>query len=130
MIGRPKAITSVVLQKLEWAFKLGASDKEACNEAKIAPQTLYNYQAENPDFLEQKEAWKSTPVFRARKTVVEHLARDPHFALKYLERRLPDEFGKLEGVTTNSTQAHIERVRAKYQSIHETVENERKLYSV
>ncbi len=92
--GRPKIINNHILQKLEWAFKLGATDREACNEAVISPQTLYNYQAKNPDFLEQKDAWKSSPIFKARKTVVEHLETDPNLALKYLEKKLPEEFGK------------------------------------
>lgn len=93
-LGRPSVITLSVLQKLEWAFKLGATDKEACNEGGISAQTLYNYQAQNPDFLEQKEAWKSSPIFKARKSVVEGLERNPNLALKYLEKKLPEEFGK------------------------------------
>ncbi len=81
------------LQKLEWAFKLGATDREACNEAGISQQTLYNYQAKNGDFLEQKELWKSTSVFKARKAVVDRLEADPYLSLKYLEKKLPSEFG-------------------------------------
>lgn len=115
-------MTNSVLQKLEWAFKLGASDREACNEANIAPQTLYNYQAANPDFLEQKAAWKSTPNFRARKAVVDALSRDPHLALKYLEKRVPEEFGKeqkLDPVThyltrTGSTRARVAQERLEF----------------
>lgn len=92
--GRPTAITEQTLQKLEWAFKLGATDKEACNNAGISPQTLYNYQLKNPDFLEQKEAFKATPVFKARKALVDALGSDPYLALKYLEKKLPEEFGR------------------------------------
>ena len=117
MRGRPKVIGNTVLQKLEWAFKLGASDREACNEAGISPQTLYNYQAKNPDFLEQKEAWKSTPVFRARKALVERLESDPHLALKYLEKKLPEEFGRRTEV--QMTQSHSLDVVALVQSIED-----------
>ena len=102
--GRPAKMTPFTLQKLEWAFKLGATDREACNEAKISPQTLYNYQLKNPTFLEQKEAWKSTSIFRARRAVIEGLDKDPNLALKYLEKKLPEEFGRKSEVGVKAIQ--------------------------
>ena len=100
-IGRKSSMNLRVLQKLEWSFKLGCSDREACNEAKIAPQTLYNYQLKNPSFLEQKVAWKSVPTFKARKAVINAFEKNPLLALRYLEKKLPKEFGyKTEIVST------------------------------
>ena len=48
--GRPTVMTNPVLEKLEWAFLLGCSDKEACLWANIAPATLYNYQTKFPGY--------------------------------------------------------------------------------
>lgn len=103
-IGRPTSLTSQTLQKLEWAFRLGASDREACSVANISPQTLYNHQLKNPEFLEQKEAWKSDPIIKARKTVVEALSYDPYLALKYLEKKLPEEFSRKVDFNFNNNQ--------------------------
>lgn len=50
--GRPTVMTAEVIRKLHEAFCVGATDIEACSFAEIAPQTLYNFQKENPDFLE------------------------------------------------------------------------------
>ena len=91
--GRKSVMTPLTLQKLEYAFRLGCSDREACIEASIAPQTLYNYQSSNPEFLEQKEVWKCDPILKARKTVVANLEQDPNLAMKFLEKKLPEEFG-------------------------------------
>jgi hypothetical protein len=92
-IGRPNIITKVTLQKLEEVFALGGSDKEACFYADISPSTLYNYQIENPDFLERKELLKENPILLARRTVVSELTKNSYIAFKYLERKRRDEFG-------------------------------------
>lgn len=91
--GRPTVITKEVLQKLEWFFSIGATDREACSGAGIALQTLYNYQNKTEGFLEQKASWKDRPILKARATVMKALGSDPKLAFKYLERRLPGEFG-------------------------------------
>ena len=91
-IGRPKTIKKETLQKLEEVFALGGSDKEACFYAGISPSTLYNYQTENLDFLERKELLKESPILLARRTVISEMKKNPHIALKYLERRKRDEF--------------------------------------
>lgn len=67
--GRPTVMTQRVLNKLENAFKIGCSDREACIHAEISLQTLYNYAKRNPDFLEQKEDWKETLLIAARANV-------------------------------------------------------------
>lgn len=90
--GRPTAITPRVLDRLREAFVLGCDDEEACLNAEISTSTLYDYQKANVHFLEWKEALKRTPFLKARKTIVEHLERDPEFALKYMERKKKAEF--------------------------------------
>lgn len=89
--GRPPVITEAVLQKLEEAFLMGCSDKEACLYADIAPATLYNYQTANPEFVERKATLKENPILLARSTVFKSL-KQPQSAQWYLERKKKDEF--------------------------------------
>lgn len=97
--GRPSSITEVVLKKLEEAFALGCTDREAALLADITPATMYNYQTRNPEFVERKEVLRQSPILLARRTVVEALSGDPYLALKYLERKRKDEFGLRQEMT-------------------------------
>lgn len=91
--GRPTVIDSDTLTRLRLAFETGASDREACLFAEIAPSTLYLYQKEHPEYSEQKEAWKDKPLFIARQSVIKQIQNgDGELALKYLERKKKDEF--------------------------------------
>lgn len=90
--GRPTAITDSVLQKLEEAFAIGASDREACLIADISPTTLYEYQKTHTEFTERKTLLKDLPKYRARTTVNKFLSTDPDIAKWYLERKAKDEF--------------------------------------
>ena len=72
---------------------MDATDKEACIFAGIAEKTLYNYQHKHPDFLQQKQVWKTEMVLRAREEVARAIETDARLAFKYLERKLPQEFG-------------------------------------
>lgn len=89
--GRPPKITNEVLQILEEAFSIGASDKEACLIAGIAPATLYSYQESYPDFTERKALLKDMPKYKARKTIDGNL-HNPEVAKWYLERKAKEEF--------------------------------------
>jgi hypothetical protein len=101
--GRPTVMTEDTLQKLEMAFAIGASDIEACVYADIVPSTLYNYQNDNPEFLERKRMLKDRPLLKARQTVVDNL-NDPRHAEWYLERKLKNEFSqRTESVTAEVT---------------------------
>ena len=101
-MARPTKITNQALGKLREAFLMGCSDQEACLNADINPDTLYEYQKKNPEFTEQKEAYKSNPVLLARKTVVNALEKDPHLAMKYLERKKKDEFSLRQNLDLTS----------------------------
>lgn len=90
--GRPTVMTPEVVNKLEEAFLLGCSDLEACFVAGISKQTLYNYQAAYPEFVDRKEQLKENPVYLARTSVVKSMQEDGDLALKYLERKRKDEF--------------------------------------
>lgn len=89
-----------VVSKLEAAFASGATDKEACVYAGISRSALFRYEEENPEFRNRKLQLKAYPVLQARQTVVKAITTDPNLAFKYLERKLPNEFGakvKVEG---------------------------------
>lgn len=91
--GRPTVMTQETLTKLQYAFEIGASDREACLFAEISLQTLYNHQEKHPEYVEQKEAWKDKPLFIARQAVIKGIQNgDADIALKYLERKKKDEF--------------------------------------
>jgi hypothetical protein len=92
-VGRPPVLTPEKVKQLEDAFIEGATDLEACNQAGISKQTLYNFQKDCPEFIDRKEQLKSSPVFQARKTVNLQIKRgDADLAIKYLERKVKDEF--------------------------------------
>ncbi len=91
--GRPTVMTPEVLNKLQLAFCIDATDKEACAFAGISEKTLYNYQRKNPDFLQQKQAWKSMMILKARQSVFNAIGENPRLALQYLTKKLPEEFG-------------------------------------
>lgn len=103
-VGRPSIMTSEVINKLEFAFSIGASDTEACYHAGISHQTLWNYQTKNPEFLENKERLKSKTILLSRIVLLEGILgkvddygnvlvpKSPELALKYLERKRKKEF--------------------------------------
>lgn len=91
-VGRPTVMTKAVLQKLRGAYLVDCIDEEAAFWAGIAPATLYNYQNKNPQFLESKQSWKLNTTIRARITLAKAIESDANFALKYLERKKPEEF--------------------------------------
>jgi len=99
IIGRPTIMTDPTLQKLKEAFAFGCTDEEACYYAEISKSTLYNYQNENPDFLDEKEALKSRPILLARQSVITGIVDDPSLALKFLERKKKDEFSLRSEIT-------------------------------
>jgi len=67
--GRPTVMTPEVLAKLEDAFSWGCTDLEACCNADISKDALYDYCNKNPKFSERKEVLKNQPVMKARRVV-------------------------------------------------------------
>jgi len=90
--GRKKTIDEEVLNKLRFAYLYGCSDDEACAYADISRQTLWRHRKTNPDFEEWRDMLRQNPYMLARKTIVDHLDKDPDFALKYMERKRKNEF--------------------------------------
>lgn len=86
-------MTLAVLTKLEDAFRIGLSDRKACEYAGISPMTLYRYQEKYPEYSERKEGLKLLPTIKAQSTIVENLGnvavaqwwltkKDPEFSDK------------------------------------------------
>lgn len=101
--GRPRVITPWVLQKLREAYLLDATDEEAAEYAGISAGTLYNYQREKPEFIEQKGGWKSSVTFKAKISVAAAVENDPDLALRLLERRQKEHYS-----TRTETEAKLE----------------------
>ena len=90
--GRPTDMTLEVINKLDQAFAIGCSDKEACAYADISHQTLYNYQAKNPEYVEYKNGLKEKPILKARQELIKGFTNNGELSLKFLERKLKGEF--------------------------------------
>jgi len=91
--GRPTVMTPEALRKLEEAFALGCTDEEACFYANIGKSTMYDYQQNNPKFLERKDELKERPFLKARQTIVKSLDQAEH-AKWYMERKKKSEFAQ------------------------------------
>lgn len=87
--GRPPVIDATKLQKLEDAFMNAMTDEQACAYAEIGTSTLYNYQNQNPEFVERKKRLKLRPDIKAKQTIVSSLS-SPANAWRWAERRDPD----------------------------------------
>lgn len=90
--GRPSALTSTVIAKLEDAFVCGATCQEACVYAGIHPSSLYRYLEKNPEFRERINGLKGMLTLRAKMVIFESLkAGCLETSWKVLER------GRVEG---------------------------------
>jgi len=124
--GRPTVMTPETIAKLEEAFLIGASDKEACFVANIAPSTLYAYCQENPDFSERKEALKDMPKYKARKNIVDSIDKgNVPVSQWYAERKVKEEFsprveqtGKDGGAIQIESTDEIKKLTEQLNAIH------------
>jgi len=91
-VGKPTVMTEKVLDQLRQAFLWGATNAEACAYADISERPLYEYLSKNPEFKQKIENWKSEPLLKAKKKVVEEIEKDVKNAQWYLERKRKDEF--------------------------------------
>lgn len=86
--GRPTKMTPEVVQKLEDAFLVGATDLEACVHADIGKSTLYDYCNDNPEFSERKETLKNQPTMKAKLIINRSLDDDDiQTAHKVIDRK-------------------------------------------
>ena len=117
-VGRPPVIDELTLQKLNYAFSIGASDREACNHAGICPATLYNYQKKNPEFLEQKECLKQSIVLRAREALAEQLRSNNEWVKNTTAKYLIDKAdGKARQTVSAELDVSVNVIRKEYKAV-------------
>lgn len=90
--GRPFKLNQDIVNKLEQSASLDCSISEMCFYADISRETYYNWSKTNKKLIDRLESLRNKPILAARQSVVNGLKDNPEFALKYLERKLPDEF--------------------------------------
>lgn len=113
-LGRPTVMTEAVLNKLEEVFAIGGSDEEACFYADISKQTLYDYQKNNPEFIDRKEALKERPILKARQVIVKSLD-NPEHSKWYLERKKKKEFSpRIEQEVSGSLDISLQGINDLY----------------
>jgi hypothetical protein len=95
--GKPKA---EVVAKLEEAWAIGSSDKEAALFASISPSVLCKLLQKDDYILKRKEELINRPFMKARRAIYAGLDK-PEFALDFMERKKPDEFAQKQQVQHN-----------------------------
>lgn len=110
--------------KLDQAFAIGCSDKEACGYAEITEAQLYYYQKEiNPEFVVKKEELKDKPILKAKQTVVRDLDK-VESAKWYLEKKKKDEFGNVQEIKSINLNVETVLDNSKSKEIAEKYEQE------
>jgi len=90
--GRPTVMTPAVIAKLEQAFALDCTVKEALFYAGIKADAYYDFIKKNPEYTERFETLRNRPVLLARQTVVKKLSENYSNAMDYLSRKAKKEF--------------------------------------
>ena len=97
---RPTKLTPELLARLKVVFLIGATYKEAGAAVGVSVKTISNYTKNDPELLQQIQAWRSAPILKAKRTIVDRLEHEVKVAQWYLERRCP-EFKSRQDITTN-----------------------------
>lgn len=106
-------MTEETLGLLRQAFAVDATIEEACFYAGIHPSTYYGWKKENPEYFEEIERLRLTPILKARQTIVNGL-NGFSGATWFIERKRRDEFatmskvdhsGKIDTAHTGDTDA-------------------------
>lgn len=90
--GRPTKMTKEVIQKLESAYLIGATDQQACLTAGISETALYAWQRKNPTFEVRKRMLQSSLALKAKASLDKHIPRDGKLALDVIERLEKDKW--------------------------------------
>jgi hypothetical protein len=98
-MARPTKRTEALVNKLEYAFSIGATVKEACLYADISRETYYKWTEIDKELSDRLEDLRENPIFVARESVFNGMKKDPDLALKFLERKLKKEFSLRQELT-------------------------------
>jgi len=102
-IGRPTKMTEDIVGKIEEAASYDCSVSEICLFANICRDTYYEWIKKDKQLSDRITALRNTPVLIARQELIKSFKSDGKLALEYLERKLPNEFGKTEKIKLAST---------------------------
>ena len=123
-VGRPTVMTTVTVNKLEQGFINGLSDVQACRYAGISRTTLFNYQEENPEFINRKEGLREDVKMHAKLNIAKKVMGtgkgdgDIDTSKYVLDRTDPDFKPKnkleIEGVLSQEEMDAQAKLTAKY----------------
>lgn len=82
------------MQLLYAAFSFDCSIREACAYAGITEKQYKYFRSLHPEIDVIREGLEARLILRARKTVVDALSTNFRAAMRYLELKRPDEFGR------------------------------------
>ncbi|MFA7285238.1 MAG: hypothetical protein WC011_00105 [Candidatus Paceibacterota bacterium] len=100
----------VVIAKLQYAFSIGATAKEACCFADISTDSFYRYCNKYPEFRNKIELLQTTPIFLARVAIYNAIVNgDLKMVRWFLERKCPEEFS-INGVLKYQLQQKTQRI--------------------
>lgn len=115
--GRPSVLTPDTLNRLDYAFAMGCSDKEACSYANVSQSAFYNYLDKHPDYKEYRDALKLKPILKAKDENLKLIeSGDPVHIRWFLERKCRDEYStksevSIEAEGSLSIEARSEALR-------------------
>ena len=115
--GRPSKYSPEVVAKLKSALQNGFNIDQACLYAEISPDTFYRWIDKRKGFSEQMVRAKERPNMKAKEVVIASINNgDTTDAKWWLERRMPEEFGKSynDGGVTNNFNFFAIELRKKY----------------
>ena len=105
--GKYTKMDDLTVKKLEEAFAIDSSIEEACFYAGITRQTYYNWIDKNEAMKERFDGLRQKPFLKARQTIINNLD-SPKYALAYMERKRPDEFGNRANINLTNIQTDEE----------------------
>ena len=85
------------VNKLEYAFSIGADVSAACSYANISRQTYYNWTDEDAELKERFDTLREKPALLAYDTIFKNLNKE-ETAKWYLERKKKAEFSTKQEV--------------------------------
>jgi len=97
-MGAKSKLTPEAKVKLNEAYIIDASMEETALLCGVSKQTLYNWKKENPEYFDDLELLRSTPVLDARRAVVSKAKESYPNAMDYLKRKKKKEFGDTQSI--------------------------------
>jgi hypothetical protein len=89
---------------IEEAFAMDCSKTEACLNANISRQTLYDWMKEDTGWAKRLDKLKATPFLLARKTIVKGIRENTRDAFEYMKRKNRKEFGDNVDLTSDGNE--------------------------